>query len=238
MTRDDILAFLRTQKLGVVSSVNVAGAPQSAVVGYAVSDAFELVFDTLGDTRKALNLRARVDEIYAKHTGKPVEQVHDDMERDRFFTSEQAAEYGLIDQVLRTGVAVVRRSVTVPEPRNDVSHLGVTVSPMFDEERQLHGAICLFTDLTAVKDLDVQVGQTCSRPGFVVLASFHPKLHQRGSELLVLSWTGPPLVHTRYNAAVASAYPVSPVCCAACGTGQLRSRRGPAPHLLHCTIGT
>jgi ATP-dependent Clp protease protease subunit len=50
--------------------------------------------------REALNLRARVDEIYAKHTGKPVEQVHDDMERDRFFTSEQATEYGLIDQVL------------------------------------------------------------------------------------------------------------------------------------------
>jgi ATP-dependent Clp protease protease subunit len=50
--------------------------------------------------REALSLRARVDEIYAKHTGKPVEQVHDDMERDRFFTSEQATEYGLIDQVL------------------------------------------------------------------------------------------------------------------------------------------
>jgi ATP-dependent Clp protease, protease subunit len=50
--------------------------------------------------REALALRARVDEIYAKHVGKPIEQVHDDMERDRFFTSEQAAEYGLIDQVL------------------------------------------------------------------------------------------------------------------------------------------
>ncbi len=64
---------------------------------------------------------------------------------------------GLIDQVLRTGVAVVRRSVTVPESRNGVSHLGVTVSPMFDEQRQLHGAICLFTDLTAVRDLEEQL---------------------------------------------------------------------------------
>jgi ATP-dependent Clp protease, protease subunit len=55
--------------------------------------------------REALELRARVDGIYAKHTRKPVEQVHEDMERDRFFTSEQAVEYGLIDQVLqsRTG---------------------------------------------------------------------------------------------------------------------------------------
>src|SRR5438477_38570 len=47
--------------------------------------------------REALELRGRVDEIYAKHVGKPVEQVHDDMDRDRFFTSEEAVEYGLID---------------------------------------------------------------------------------------------------------------------------------------------
>src|SRR5881275_491034 len=50
--------------------------------------------------REALELRARVDEIYAEHTGQSVEQVHDDMERDRFFTAEQALEYGLIDRVI------------------------------------------------------------------------------------------------------------------------------------------
>src|SRR5438034_2773302 len=50
--------------------------------------------------REALELRGRVDEIYAKHVGKPVEQVHDDMDRDRFFTSEEAVEYGLIDGIL------------------------------------------------------------------------------------------------------------------------------------------
>src|SRR4051794_26981629 len=52
--------------------------------------------------RETLELRRRVDEIYAKHTNKAVEQLHDDMERDRFFTAEQAAEYGLIDQVLQS----------------------------------------------------------------------------------------------------------------------------------------
>jgi ATP-dependent Clp protease, protease subunit len=50
--------------------------------------------------REALELRRRLDEIYAKHTGKTVEQVHDDMDRDRFFTAEQAKEYGLIDGIL------------------------------------------------------------------------------------------------------------------------------------------
>jgi ATP-dependent Clp protease protease subunit len=51
--------------------------------------------------REVINLRARVDEIYAKHCGKPVEEVHKDMERDRFFKPEEAVEYGLIDHVLK-----------------------------------------------------------------------------------------------------------------------------------------
>jgi len=50
--------------------------------------------------REVLSLRRRVDELYARHTGKPVEQVHTDMDRDRFFTSEEAREYGLIDKVI------------------------------------------------------------------------------------------------------------------------------------------
>jgi ATP-dependent Clp protease protease subunit len=52
--------------------------------------------------QEVLNLRRRVDEIYAKHSGQPLEQVHDDMERDRFFTADQAVEYGLIDRVIET----------------------------------------------------------------------------------------------------------------------------------------
>jgi ATP-dependent Clp protease protease subunit len=50
--------------------------------------------------REALNLRRRVDEIYAHHTGKTVEQVNQDMERDRFFKADEAVEYGLIDRIL------------------------------------------------------------------------------------------------------------------------------------------
>jgi ATP-dependent Clp protease protease subunit len=50
--------------------------------------------------RETLALRRRVDEIYAEHTGQSVEQVHDDMERDRFFDAEQAREYGLIDRIV------------------------------------------------------------------------------------------------------------------------------------------
>jgi ATP-dependent Clp protease protease subunit len=47
-----------------------------------------------------LKTRKQIDELYAHHTGRTIEQVHEDMERDRFFTAEQAVEYGLIDRVI------------------------------------------------------------------------------------------------------------------------------------------
>jgi ATP-dependent Clp protease protease subunit len=50
--------------------------------------------------KEALELRRRVEEIYAHHTGRPVEDVSDVLERDRFFTPEQALEYGLVDRVM------------------------------------------------------------------------------------------------------------------------------------------
>jgi ATP-dependent Clp protease protease subunit len=57
-------------------------------------------------------LRARLEEIYAKHTGQPVERIHEDMERDNFFTAQDALEYGLIDKIVETrngnGVAAQR----------------------------------------------------------------------------------------------------------------------------------
>jgi ATP-dependent Clp protease protease subunit len=52
--------------------------------------------------REILKVRQRVDEIYALHTGKTNEEVHQDMERDRFFNSKQAVEYGLVDRVLES----------------------------------------------------------------------------------------------------------------------------------------
>ena len=50
--------------------------------------------------REVLDLRARIEEIYARHTGQDVERIHDDMERDRFFSAEDAVEYGLVDRII------------------------------------------------------------------------------------------------------------------------------------------
>ena len=58
MTRDALLQFMRSEKYAVQTSVSAAGSPQAAVVGIAVTDAFEIVFDTVASSRKAPNLRA------------------------------------------------------------------------------------------------------------------------------------------------------------------------------------
>ena len=57
MDPSDLLSFLRRHRLAAQASVSAANAPQAAVVGYAVTDRFELVFDTLDSSRKAENLR-------------------------------------------------------------------------------------------------------------------------------------------------------------------------------------
>ncbi len=50
--------------------------------------------------REILYLRAKMNELMAKHTGRPVEQIERDMDRDRFMSAEEAKEYGLIDNVI------------------------------------------------------------------------------------------------------------------------------------------
>ena len=57
MTRAELIAFIRRHRLAVVASTAPSGGPQAAVVGIAVTDRLELVFDTQGDTNKARNLR-------------------------------------------------------------------------------------------------------------------------------------------------------------------------------------
>jgi ATP-dependent Clp protease protease subunit len=50
--------------------------------------------------REALALRARLEEILAEHTGQDRETITGDMERDRFFSPEEARDYGIIDRVV------------------------------------------------------------------------------------------------------------------------------------------
>src|SRR5437588_486883 len=73
--------------------------PNSRLLVHQPSAGFEgQATDIEIHAQEILNVRGRIDEIYAHHTGQPVEQVHIDMERDRFFKPEEAVEYGLIDR--------------------------------------------------------------------------------------------------------------------------------------------
>jgi ATP-dependent Clp protease, protease subunit len=75
--------------------------PNSRILIHQPSAGFEgMATDIEIHAREIMKTRANVDQIYALHTGQPLEQVHTDMERDRFFNPEQAVEYGLIDRVI------------------------------------------------------------------------------------------------------------------------------------------
>jgi len=57
MTLAGLLQFMRSHRLAVEASVSPSGSPEAAVVGFVVTDRFEIVFDTVDNTRKAQNLR-------------------------------------------------------------------------------------------------------------------------------------------------------------------------------------
>ena len=103
---------IQTMCMGIAMSMGslllTAGAPgkrmslpNSRILIHQPSAGFEgQSTDIEIHAREILKTRQRIDEIYAHHTGRPIEEVHVDMERDRFFNPEQAAEYGLIDRVI------------------------------------------------------------------------------------------------------------------------------------------
>jgi ATP-dependent Clp protease protease subunit len=59
--------------------------------------------------REILFLRQKMNELFAKHTGRPVEQIERDIDRDRFMSAEEAQAYGIIDNVIsqRQGISAV-----------------------------------------------------------------------------------------------------------------------------------
>jgi ATP-dependent Clp protease protease subunit len=59
--------------------------------------------------REILYLRHKMNELFGKHTGRPVEQIERDIDRDRFMSAEEAQSYGIIDHVIsqRQGIAAV-----------------------------------------------------------------------------------------------------------------------------------
>jgi ATP-dependent Clp protease protease subunit len=77
-----------------------AALPNARILVHQPSGGFQgQATDIEIHAREALELRRHVEEIYSRHTGRPVEEVTDALERDRYFTAEAAREWGLIDRV-------------------------------------------------------------------------------------------------------------------------------------------
>jgi ATP-dependent Clp protease, protease subunit len=75
--------------------------PNSKILIHQVSAGFQgQATDIEIHAREIIEMRTRLDLVYAKHTGQPIEKVSRDTERDYFMSAEEAKEYGIIDAVI------------------------------------------------------------------------------------------------------------------------------------------
>jgi len=75
--------------------------PNAKILIHQLSGGFEgQATDIEIQAREVINVKRRLEEIIAEHTGQPLERVSQDMERDYFMTAEQAREYGIVDRVI------------------------------------------------------------------------------------------------------------------------------------------
>jgi ATP-dependent Clp protease, protease subunit len=78
-----------------------AALPNAKILIHQLSGGFEgQATDIEIQAREVINVKRRLEEIIAGHTGQPLERISKDMERDYFLTPEEAREYGIIDRVL------------------------------------------------------------------------------------------------------------------------------------------
>jgi ATP-dependent Clp protease protease subunit len=75
--------------------------PNAKILIHQVSSSFQgQATDIEIHAKEIIDVRRRLDEIIAHHTGKDLDKVRQDTERDYFMSSEEAKEYGIIDRVI------------------------------------------------------------------------------------------------------------------------------------------
>ena len=75
--------------------------PNSRIMVHQPSGGFQgQATDIEIHAKEILLLRERLNEIYSNHSGQKVSDISDALERDRFYTAEEAKDFGLIDQVV------------------------------------------------------------------------------------------------------------------------------------------
>jgi ATP-dependent Clp protease protease subunit len=113
--RPDVSTVCVGQAASMGSLLLTAGAagkryslPNSRVMVHQPSGGFQgQATDIEIHAKEILAVKARLNEIYVKHTGQELDRVVEALERDRFMTADEAKEFGIIDQVVaeRIGAA-------------------------------------------------------------------------------------------------------------------------------------
>ena len=106
----DIMTICVGQAASAASLLLTAGTkglrfslPNSRIMLHQPSGSFQgQVTDIEIHASEIVRTKTKLNEIYAKHTGKALKKIEDAMERDHFLTADDAKEFGLVDQVVAT----------------------------------------------------------------------------------------------------------------------------------------
>ena len=142
---ENALVALRTQERAMKARAEASERLSGEIISSMTSGL--LVVSDRGEVR-TLNPAGR------RLLGAPGEDELQDLASVLRFAPSLAA---IIEECVKTGRPVVRRAVALAAGAPGATHIGVTVSPVRDDKGQAHGAICLFTDLTEIVELEDQL---------------------------------------------------------------------------------
>ncbi|MFP4126290.1 MAG: ATP-dependent Clp endopeptidase proteolytic subunit ClpP [Alphaproteobacteria bacterium] len=108
LIKPDVATFCIGQAASMGSLLLAGGAagkrhclPHARVMVHQPSGGFQgQATDIEIHAKEILEMRRRLNEIYVRHTGQPLEVIEDAVERDKFMSAEQAKEFGLVDKVV------------------------------------------------------------------------------------------------------------------------------------------
>jgi ATP-dependent Clp protease protease subunit len=108
LIKPDVATFCIGQAASMGSLLLAGGAdgkrhclPHARVMVHQPSGGFQgQATDIEIHAKEILEMRRRLNEIYVRHTGQPLEVIEEAVERDRFMSAEQAKEFGLVDKVV------------------------------------------------------------------------------------------------------------------------------------------
>jgi PAS domain S-box-containing protein len=143
---EDALQALKSQELAMKARAEASERLSSEIIASMTSG---LLVVTEGGLVRTLNPAGR------RLLGLP--ETGDVGTTYRDLLANAAPLSSVVDECLETMRPIVRRAVQMAKPAGGATHLGITVSPVRDGSAEPHGAICLFTDLSDVAELEEQL---------------------------------------------------------------------------------